>query len=722
MAENKWYEEISGDAKSAGVSSLADRPNRSASYGEGGLTATQLKARFDTLSLLLIDKLNEVIKGITGEDFAKHVKFDLGLEGEKYKSLEGLRSALADGSISKDLPLQVGADKKSLEAFLSALGDDVGEIREVIEKLPEGSTTPIPGKAALYNDNGELTVMLDGESGAAVPIGTVQKMLENLDLDGAGAARIELNMTDDFKITATLYDKDGNAIYTSKKEIDLPLEIAFVGASFDEETNELVFTLKNDETVRVDVSKAIGSFAIEQGTGQSTVAPMSQKATTDALDGKVDRPANSSLGGTIKLLGYDSNKNQKVYILASTVKSVTEAGRIPSYHTSGSGTTLGNGNIVLLTGNPTAPYDAANKKYVDEGLAEKVDKPEEGVEFVKTTDIAQNGKTYGVVTTNASVYGINVSKTGVLYIEEAYGTQIKEKKSHYRPITPYMLDYALRVSISTNTEVMTDEEKQSAQTWLGIDEALARISGQSYSNSYDDALNAFKAIPKNAYRWACIAELGRGRYVSETVKSVINPATDAMTVNASGLSVAQGEGTAMNISDVEINGTFDSMTNGWGRITFMLPEPIPSENHWWRTDVSVVGGSISGVVIFELVTDVESESLGYMEFYGKENTQRFYGSGSNILGYSISVPAGSGATVFNVANLRIRLGYEPEEKRYEDCTEIRVTTSGGAVLRTYEPIAPQFIDIYNGDIIEFVTPSNMELVENTVLYQVKVGV
>lgn len=48
------------------VSSLAVRPNDRSSYGSGGMTAAQVKERFDALSLLLIARYNALIDAVRG--------------------------------------------------------------------------------------------------------------------------------------------------------------------------------------------------------------------------------------------------------------------------------------------------------------------------------------------------------------------------------------------------------------------------------------------------------------------------------------------------------------------------------------------------------------------------------------------------------------------------------------------------------------------------------
>ena len=56
-----------------GVSLLADRPNQQGQYGQSGLSAAQLKAWFDKLSLLIAQKVNAIIDAFGGAEAAKYI-------------------------------------------------------------------------------------------------------------------------------------------------------------------------------------------------------------------------------------------------------------------------------------------------------------------------------------------------------------------------------------------------------------------------------------------------------------------------------------------------------------------------------------------------------------------------------------------------------------------------------------------------------------------------
>lgn len=87
-------------------------------------------------------------------------------------------------------------------------------------------------------------------------------------------------------------------------------------------------------------------------------------------------------------------------------------------------------------------------------------------DYVKNTDYAVAGGAYGLIKlTYADSGGLHATPQG-LRIQQAQSTHIDAKKNEFRPITPAVLDYAVKVGVTTNTKTLTDTEKASAQKWL----------------------------------------------------------------------------------------------------------------------------------------------------------------------------------------------------------------------------------------------------------------
>lgn len=86
-------------------------------------------------------------------------------------------------------------------------------------------------------------------------------------------------------------------------------------------------------------------------------------------------------------------------------------------------------------------------------------------ECVKFTDYATANK--AGVAKFLSTRGIAVSAEGNAYIVAASKTQIEQKGTPYTPISPTVMDYAWKVSATTNTETWTDEDKAKACETIG---------------------------------------------------------------------------------------------------------------------------------------------------------------------------------------------------------------------------------------------------------------
>lgn len=74
MSNKKQLPNISqAEASSLGVVSLADRPNEGSRYGSGGLSAAELKKRFDALPNFIREKYNKIVDMLAGADAAKYI-------------------------------------------------------------------------------------------------------------------------------------------------------------------------------------------------------------------------------------------------------------------------------------------------------------------------------------------------------------------------------------------------------------------------------------------------------------------------------------------------------------------------------------------------------------------------------------------------------------------------------------------------------------------------
>ena len=136
MSENNDFKPISAaEIKANGVQALADRPNKPAQYGVGGLTPAQLKAWFDRLATLLAGRINAIITTLGSTDAPKYIRVPLDAANIKY--LSDFISAFASGDIAADV-LKVRtsvADEKKipLQAKLNNIDTDKGKLEESYE-------------------------------------------------------------------------------------------------------------------------------------------------------------------------------------------------------------------------------------------------------------------------------------------------------------------------------------------------------------------------------------------------------------------------------------------------------------------------------------------------------------------------------------------------------------------------------------------------------------
>lgn len=83
---------------------------------------------------------------------------------------------------------------------------------------------------------------------------------EKLSTDTKYGSSISLTINDlTYVLTAQLKDQNGDNLGTAQT-IDLPLETMVVGAEYDENTKELVLTLKNGQTVRFSIADLVSGL------------------------------------------------------------------------------------------------------------------------------------------------------------------------------------------------------------------------------------------------------------------------------------------------------------------------------------------------------------------------------------------------------------------------------------------------------------------------------
>lgn len=109
-------------------------------------------------------------------------------------------------------------------------------------------------------------------------------------------------------------------------------------------------------------------------------------------------------------------------------------------------------------------------------------------EYVKNTDVAKAGGEAGLVKISNLNYGINIDPSGCLILTRVTDGHIKSRSNYnYIALTLSNVDKAVKASLTTNTETLTDEEKAAAQEWLGISQGGGFSAPSDWSINDPDA-------------------------------------------------------------------------------------------------------------------------------------------------------------------------------------------------------------------------------------------
>lgn len=237
---------------------------------------------------------------------------------------------------------------------------------------------------------------------------------------------MEINSSN-YVVTVNLKNSAGTVLSTAS--VDLPLETVVVDGHYDNTTKKVILTLKNGSTIEFSVADLVA--------GLQTEITSANKLDSDLVD--------------------DSNSGHK-FVTTSEKQTWNDKYDKPS------------GGIPKT--DLTSDVQTSLSK-ADSAIQEHQDLSD----YVKFTDYGNNTDTAGV--SRGGNYGFRISGAGVGYVQKASNAQVIGKENAYCPIVPYTLDLAVKTSISTNEIELTDEEKETAHNWLGIDEIIASATGSN---------------------------------------------------------------------------------------------------------------------------------------------------------------------------------------------------------------------------------------------------
>ena len=103
MSNKRTFEQITdSQARKASIEALSDRPNKTSHFGEGGLSAQQLKQRFDALPELSRKKINEIIAAFNTVEGAKYIGINAAEQDNLYDFLALFKAAERNGKNISD--------------------------------------------------------------------------------------------------------------------------------------------------------------------------------------------------------------------------------------------------------------------------------------------------------------------------------------------------------------------------------------------------------------------------------------------------------------------------------------------------------------------------------------------------------------------------------------------------------------------------------------------
>lgn len=284
----------------------------------------------------------------------------------------------------------------------------------------EGGETPEPPTESVYNKIVELV------NGIYVQV------------DGL-CATADLSIDENYVLTIALKNADGDILSTSS--VDFPIESFVVSARYDKEQKAIIFTLQSGETLTVPIDDIISGCVDEETVkkliGEETAHFQPKTDESLATESKeivcaineVNEKAEQAIENAN---AYTDEKIEKLE-LTKVVSELPEVGKT---------------NKIYLVAKPDGEGGDIFDEYiwVNKGTEET---PEYVWEYTGT-------KKFEVDLTNY-----------VKFTDSAVTNDILQKISSNKFLSPYYIDKIVKVGITTNTETITEKEKNSACEWLG---------------------------------------------------------------------------------------------------------------------------------------------------------------------------------------------------------------------------------------------------------------
>lgn len=284
-----------------GVQALSDRPNVSARYGTGGLSAAQLKLWFDKLATFLAERINEIVDVFSSDEVANYIR--VCLDEYDIDNFGDLVVAFTDGNFAERVlqvfPSAGSTEKQALQTIINNIAAQIsGNIENIAnldrDKLDKVISTNTYKRAYIIMPDGTQAVALISESAieghipayttggrlnVSEPINDGQAANKKYTDDKAKTLGCTVDMqVDPNTYIVTLQLKNSVGAVLSTTTIDLPLESVVVGGSYDEGKKEVVLTLDNDNVIRFSVADIIDGL-VSAAVYEQGISAVSEKVT-----------------------------------------------------------------------------------------------------------------------------------------------------------------------------------------------------------------------------------------------------------------------------------------------------------------------------------------------------------------------------------------------------------------------------------------------------------
>lgn len=459
-------------------------------------------------------------KGEMGAQGAKGDKGDKGEAGEKgdkgdrgpagttnYTDMTNKPSinnvTLEGDKTSEDLGLQPAGDyatRSDIPTELSDLTNDSGFITKSVSDLTnyydkgtvdskvseKADRTDIPTKTSqIVNDSGFITKSVDDLANyydkdetaellySKADKNEIPTKVSDLDNDSGYITRTANNLTNYYKKSETYSKDETSELLESKadktnvptKTSQLTNDSGFITNIVDDLVN---YYTKSNTYTKTEVNALIGQI---EGSHFEVVEELPAQGDSNVIYLVPRDPGEEGniyneyiwinndyemIGSTdMDLAGYVKNTDYASSGAGGVIKVGTYGANV--------GAMVSNLGQLYCNSISYATYSQQGDNYfVGKGTLENVIT---GKGLVSDTDYATSVK--GGVVKTGSQLGILINANGNPYIDYAVNADISSKTSYRKPIVPATLDYAVKVGVTTNTNALTDTEKDNACKWLG---------------------------------------------------------------------------------------------------------------------------------------------------------------------------------------------------------------------------------------------------------------